>query len=325
MREQDTGSKHVLPRIPPSRPFADVQFPFRGAEQKEDAGKANEVSMTEDRHDAQSQLSSLINLLQSQENLSLTEIAKKLNINVDAQTSLLLNNLRDQLMCALSRIQKNQNFDQMDASNMLPNLLSTMQSVMFEHAAKNEPSTRNIFSRLPDFKPRDMGPADSHSIPSYGYQERQQQGSDYLPAPVQNLDKHAGVKAALAQLLTQQAVGVHMGSALFDSTATRLPHPHYSPVSSYTTRTSFQEKPPEPSFVKHMDESPYSSLSSHESFPGFSASHPAEAKPYPDEVRKGPMSQYSSSLRAGSRATSGPSHSQDVYAASASYDGRMGW
>lgn len=171
-----------------------------------------------DGKEAQNQLSKLFGMIQNQSSISIDQMAKSLNINVDSQTSQLLGNLQQQLMMAVSTMKKptNPNVKDLDMPNtgavgsLLGNLNSNKQptnsgplmggAVPFTSASSSSSSilSRNMSGGsgggaglFPDPVPRTGGQPGSE-LSSQGY------------------SKHAGVKAALAQLLAQQGMAVTM-------------------------------------------------------------------------------------------------------------------
>uniref|UniRef100_A0A0B6ZVB5 Protein kinase domain-containing protein n=1 Tax=Arion vulgaris TaxID=1028688 RepID=A0A0B6ZVB5_9EUPU len=338
-RELDVGPKNQISRPPSGRPFSDTTFPSKpvgGVEQKEEQGKHGESNMSGNSKEAQTQLSNLISILQAQQNLTVTQIAKKLNINVDAQTSMLLNNLKHQLVGAFSNMQKNLGSEKFDPNSILPHSLSAMQSVLSGSTAKSGSSSSSIgVSSVPQYQTKsfsDFKQASSQSSSSNAFfdssssQQYNSSAPDYSSAPAQSIDRHAGVKAALAQLLNQQGIGVKMSGSQFENSISGSSN--YSPGASYTTSAPFSDKQPLPPYIKPADNSSYNNLSGRDSFTGYSGDHPSGAKPFSDEAmdRQGPPStQFYQSARYGGRNTSDPSVSHDSHPAPRSFDSRMGW
>ncbi|KAH9499306.1 Cyclin-dependent kinase 12 [Bulinus truncatus] len=321
IKDQDFGSKNQLPRVPSSRPFADelksFHKPVAGNEAKEDSGRPVDSTGFGENKDAQTQLSNLISLLQSQQNLSVSQIAKKLNISVNSQTSMLLNNLKQQLIGALSTVQKNPGSEKFDPNSVLPNSLSTMQSVLSGSSGgnlQNVPSSNSSYTGISQFSVATDGGNKSNST-SMSYFESntsKQKSSDYPAAQEPGNDKHAGVKAALAQMLTQQGIGVKMGGNQYDIPSSYSPGVSYNSQSSYASNPSYNH-PVDTSFNSHSARDSHGSSNYDDNLP----------------PRQGHGSQYYSSYRDVSRATSGPSVSQDNqdrdFAGSGSFDSRLEW
>lgn len=310
-QEQNTSTKTLLPKLR-AYPEAGPGKIVLGAGQREDRGKhtvtsvagddsSQGPSMQGDAHDVQSQLSGLINLLQVQENLSVTEIASKLNISVDSQTSMLLNNLRHQLMCTLSKVKQNPASDKFH---------SVPGATGFSIAT---------FSDSLQFTERNFDPVSTQNSSSNGYYEGSNSSgyhnSDFSSAAAQNVDRHAGVKAALAQLLAQQGIGVKMSGLHFDTSQKTYP------LEMTYNSQAISDNQAELSYNKQIDNPNYSSLSSPDSFHSYGAEPVAET----DETDgHSHSSQYCSSFRDDGRG-SASSYNRDSYNGSASFSSRMGW
>ncbi|CAL1536352.1 unnamed protein product [Lymnaea stagnalis] len=336
-KETDFGLKNQsVPRMPTNRPFADSSesksFPLKsavGLEQKEDA-KPVDSSGHVDNKDAQIQLANLITLLQGQQNLSVPQIAKKLNITVNSQTSMLLNNLRHQLIQALSAVQKNPGSDKFDPNSVLPNSLSTMQSVLSgseNTVLQSLPTNSSSFSGTTQFFP---GTTDSsqgsskNSSSTHTYFEStvsRQQSAEYSTVSESNKDKNAGVKAALAQLLAQQGIGVKIGGNQFDGVTSSAST--YSPSAPYASQASYNKS----------TEAPYNSYPGRDSLSASFAEeqHTGLNTLYKEDssARQGHSSQYYPPFRDSARNTSSNTVTQDPhdrdYSGSGSFDSRLKW
>lgn len=131
----------------------------------------------------QAQLAKLISVLHSQQGVSVAQIAKSLNIQIDNKTAALLNSMRQHLVTA-------------DVGNTMNSLSSGSNANVSGILTRDVPSQSSVTSS--DFRigwpdggdsamPGVVSPPSMVSEPSSG-------------------DQHAGVKAALAKLLAQQGV-----------------------------------------------------------------------------------------------------------------------
>lgn len=314
VKEQDFSQKSLpVTRIPSSRPFAETK-PFATKslsvnDQKEDGLKHNEIGGVSDSKDAQIQLSNLIALLQNQQNLSVSQIAKKLNITVNSQTSMLLNNLKQQLINALSSVQKSSGLDKFDPHSMIPNSLSTMQSVLSgsnSSTLSNVPTNSNTSSHPSSSGFAESVQGSSKSNSATYFDSSRQQNTDYSTGPEHGIGKHAGVKVALAQLLSQQGIGVKLGGAQFESVP-----PPFSPGSDPSV------------YSKPLDSAPFNSHSGQEN-----SNLTDEKKSYKEDPVTGRHSQYYPPYRDNARNAAGTLNQEPIdrdYVGSSSFDSRHAW
>lgn len=245
------GNKHVSDNASDIKPSSSRQMD--GNQKSEDLRKPS-LAMGSDK-DAQGQLSKLMSLMQGQQNVSVTQLAQKLNIKEDSQTSMLLNNLKQQLISALSSVPKKL---EQDTGDVKPPLLNT-----------NQPSLSrvgNMSQALTDNAPH-MGSNQYHG--SHGSSLASDQvapsyhGDNKVNASSQGSDKHAGVKAALAQLLSQQGIGVQMRGSAYDSGISKLSN--YSPSRGHYSGGSQMGSSSMSEFPSSVDRS-FSNSSSLHSF-----------------------------------------------------------
>lgn len=186
--------------VPSSHKDEELQVPRSG----EGDGKGTVTEPpSEDVANIQATLTKLISLLHAQQGISVSQIAKSLNVTVDNKTAALLDNLRHQLITA-----------QVDAENTSTN-------------SSQPPSGGSVSLNVPGSASTNMSvgtagnPANYQALDLEGsaFASRRQAIAD----PEVNLnsgsDKHAGVKAALAKLLSQQGMTVSIGGTLYSETA----------------------------------------------------------------------------------------------------------
>ncbi|GFN80370.1 cyclin-dependent kinase 12 [Plakobranchus ocellatus] len=206
--------------------------------------------------DAQGQLSKLMSLMQGQQNVSVSQLAQKLNINVDPQTSMLLNNLKQQLINALSNVHGTRKLES-EPSELQSGMgsQSSFSKLNVPHSAAND-----TYMGMSQFQ----GSSQRSTVGSERGSSSYNNESKNTGVESQGTDKHAGVKAALAQLLSQQGIGVQMSGSAYESK-----HPAtstYSPNQGfYSAGAPLLEKPPLPPFHSNVDRS-FSSNSSLDSF-----------------------------------------------------------
>ncbi|RUS81454.1 hypothetical protein EGW08_010794 [Elysia chlorotica] len=222
---------------------------MEGNQPNEDLKKSN-TGLGPDR-DAQCQLSKLMSLMQGQQNVSVTQLAQKLNINVDAQTSMLLNNLKQQLISALSNVPRKQ---EPEMGDQKPCTLNTNQSSKPRMGNSSEPMSNNApRTGINQFQgSRGTSLTSERGASSYSYDSRSS-------VEGHGSDKHAGVKAALAQLLCQQGIGVQMSGSSYESRISTASS--YSPSRSHYTGEA-QIRQPSVSDLQSNPERSFSNTSS---------------------------------------------------------------
>ena len=236
MREQniyqDKPSRYQAWSNKPIKPFANtipsehssVSKSNQQSEMKETTKSKSSSAIAQEKGDGKGgqtqmhKLHKLINIFQSQQNITSDQIAKSLGINVDAQTTMLLNNVKDQLMMAVSDAGKNPSQNKVDRSGTLSSSMVQMQNVS---SAPPPPAPEENALPSSNWPPTDENDASNDAPGSI---------REVLPVAdhqlgVERNDKHAGVKAALANLLSQQGIGVKIGGNRLD-TSSKSNSPH---------------------------------------------------------------------------------------------------
>ena len=281
-------------------------------QQNEDLRKSN-TGLGPDK-DAQGQLSKLMSLMQGQQNVSVTQLAQKLNINVDPQTSMLLNNLKQQLISALSNAPRKQESDTGDQKSGMLNTNQLSQTRIGN-------TSQSMLSNLPRTGINQFHGAHGSSLAS------ERGGSSYpcdnrANVEGQGSDKHAGVKAALAQLLCQQGIGVQMSGSSYESRISTTSN--YSPSRSHYAGGPQIRKPSLPDLHSNIDRS-FSNTSSLDSL-RMEESSGARDRNYTENM--GNSSQFFSSYREGGRNSDQLESNQDSHGRRYSdvfFDSRPKW
>ncbi|XP_041367507.1 cyclin-dependent kinase 12-like [Gigantopelta aegis] len=159
----------------------------------------------------QAQLSQLIELLKSQQGgISIKQIAKSLNISVDQQTTQLLDNLKQQLMEAASVAkQAKERGEPVLSSTVFTSPVDTVPKHRHEDTGYSVDNQQSSAYSHPGASESSVF-SSSLSVASSGFTNTLPQTSGAVQP---GYDKHAGVKAALAQLLAQQGIPVTMGGS----------------------------------------------------------------------------------------------------------------
>ncbi|GFR71579.1 cyclin-dependent kinase 12-like [Elysia marginata] len=246
------GSKQIGDHASDSKPSSSSRQ-VDGNQKSEDLKKSN-TSLGSDK-DAQGQLSKLMSLMQGQQNVSVSQLAQKLNINVDPQTSMLLNNLKQQLISALSNVPIKL---EPDTGDVKPPMLNTNQTSLSRTGNLPQPLANSVPHAG---NSQYQGAHGSSLAPDRGASSYHGDGRTSMES--QGSDKHAGVKAALAQLLCQQGIGVQMSGSSYESRISKSSS--YSPPRGHFTSGAQMGKPPNPDLHSNMDRS-FSNTSSHDSF-----------------------------------------------------------
>ena len=153
----------------------------------------------------QGQLTQLIDLLKSQQGgISIGQIAKSLNISVDHQTTKLLDNLKQQLIEAAAVSKQAKEKTESIPSAVFTSPVDTIAKRETGYSIDNQPSSTYTHPGVTE----SSGYAGGVSVTSSAFTNPLPQTS-VVAQPT--YDKHAGVKAALAQLLAQQGIPVTMG------------------------------------------------------------------------------------------------------------------
>lgn len=228
MREQniyqDKPSRYQAwsSKVPPSKPFSNAISTHMSSESS--SGQLKHSSQSDVKETSKSaktsaivpdKVSKLISIFQSQQNITKDQIAKSLGINVDAQTTMLLNNVKDQLMMAVSNTNKNPGQSKIDPAATFAHSMAQMQNIISAAAPVQLQEDHSLPSS--NWPPTDEPDTASNEASSVGSQALctetsvpdSQHGSD-------RSDKHAGVKVALATLLSQQGIGVKLGGNRLD-------------------------------------------------------------------------------------------------------------
>ncbi|KAK7009142.1 cyclin-dependent kinase 13-like isoform X1 [Biomphalaria glabrata] len=331
IKEQDFGSKSQLPRAQQMKPFTNVDakmllkaVPIIEQKDDSDSGKQVDSTVIGENKEAQIQLSKLVSLLQSQQNMSVSQIANKLNISVNSQTSMLLNNLKHQLINAFSSVQKNLGSEKFDPISVIPNPLSTMQSLLSGGSTLQNVPSGSTYSGLSQFplvnEVGQGGNKNSNSMSFFESSTNKHKNSEYSNQESSS-DKHAGVKAALAQMLSQQGIGVKMGGNQYDGSSSST----FSPGMPYNSQTSFTNP-----LYSHSLDSSFNSHSARDS--QNTSSYDDKGSSFPDEklpLRTGHSSQYYPPYRDASRPSGGSSVNSDnldrEYGGPGSFDSRLEW
>ncbi|XP_005088929.1 cyclin-dependent kinase 13 [Aplysia californica] len=326
-----------LPNAVPPDPKASSAVPKSNvAGDQKDLGKTSHTvpdigNAKGDTKGPQNQLSKLIGILQTQQSITTDQIANSLGINVGPQTSMLLSNLKEQLMIAMSSVKKNPG---MEKGDVLPSFASSIAAV--QNVLSN--STASALSLDAHMQSKDYHEARSvghSSISTSQFEERDGSlASEFAQATDSNADKHAGVKAALANLLSQQGIGVKIGGSKFDSsTSSKSNSP---PGSQYSAQPMFTEQGSDNSSAlnKQFDNSSFGSSSSRPPYPpGYygDRSQGPGLKAFPeDSVPKQSQgaSYYPYRERPGN-APGVPPQTRDPYdreyTGSGSFESRLGW
>ncbi|OWF39354.1 cyclin-dependent kinase 12-like [Mizuhopecten yessoensis] len=169
--------------------------------------------------DQQSQLTKMVSMLQ--QGLSVDTVAKNMNMKLDDQTMQLMDNLGKQLMLAASMAKHvtKENSDEVAEEGKVPDPLPGLGQSGGDQAPQTYASA--VMDRsYPDYHQA----GDSQAMDQYGYPMESVQ--DPYPAPAYGVpaqpqlaamgdqegsSSNAGVKAALAQLLSQQGLRVAVG------------------------------------------------------------------------------------------------------------------
>ena len=307
------GSRQMSDITSDSKPSSSRQM--EGNQQSEDLRKSS-AGLGPDK-DAQGQLSKLMSLMKGQQNVSVTQLAQKLNINVDSQTSMLLNNLKQQLISALSGVPKKLESDMGDQKAGIVNTgHGTQASVsgvgMLPQAVAN--SVPHVANNQSQGNYRQSG---SERGSSSFYSDNRTSVED------QGSDKHAGVKAALAQLLCQQGIGVQMSGSSYESRMSSASS--YSPSRGRFSGGAQMKKPTVPDLHSNVDRS--FSSSSLESFRREESVSAPDSRSHPESSSR--SSQFYSSYRDGGRNSNQMELNQEPhgrrYPEGSFYDSRPKW
>lgn len=222
----------------------------------EGSGAQRDVPVTENIRDS---LTNVISTLQDGQNMPLTQIVGSQNINENTQTSMLLQ-LTNQLVQTFSEIPKNSVFSHPEAA-------SAMQSVLFGNRSQSGPSGFSDVLQQGDNFADLQQTRSQNSSTNMNTDVSWQQNSNQTAAPAAGDDRHAGVKAALAQLLMQQGIGVQMSGAQFERPVTgSSSHPQ---LLSNTAQPSYSDNLQVSPCTRPLDDPPRNSLPTpHASFPG---------------------------------------------------------
>ena len=232
-----------------------------------------------DKHKSQAQLDDLLGVLRTQKSITEERIAQCLGSSVNEQTLPLLMNLKKQLMSAISKGKNNSIGEKGDSSSGFASSgSSSMTSVPQDDTSSQLPSS--------NWPPTDEQEA---SNPDSIGRDSNNEGSGMGG----KTDKHAGVKAALANLLSQQGIAVgggpgssNSGSRIDIASSSQSSTPHRS---QYSSQSSFSE-PPRPDGANF--DQPYNN-SSRSQFPPvvFYGDHP-QGPPKSDGNRGAPFHPY---------------------------------
>lgn len=215
----------------------------------------------------QTQLSGLIQLLQSNPGLSISQLAKVLNVPLDPSTSTLLENLNLQLLVAAATKQAQGKLAQTESG--LAGQPAPAKSAGSGSGGSGDTGKYDGegFSQTSSYKQGYGAPSNPRPQTSMGYWDSGKGiGTDVGQSQVgggstvgEQSSSGAGVKAALAQLLAQQGIKVTMGGqsgARRDAGAFQDTHDKGKSFASGSERTSYKQD----SFSQGGDGSfPYSS------------------------------------------------------------------
>ena len=171
-------------------------------------------------------LAQLVQLLQ--EGKSASEVAKSLNMTLDEQTLQLMNNLSTQLLLAaqMTKTQKPEEMLTLPTQTQAPashSVVSQSQMAPGDHYSGSYPMAGAPASGYGNgnFSGGDGygGSKGGAGVMPQGYQGDPHGGEDSQSSVLsQDSGSNAGVKAALAQLLTQQGMRVSMGGSEYNTT-----------------------------------------------------------------------------------------------------------